>query len=109
MEFDFNEKLAIIKITTDVIKADGILHKGEMKFLENLKKQFSFDIPTVEEAEDLDQDAALVILNKLSYKKKKIVVQTLKDLAISDNHLHEKEMALILSTLTNMGLGEELE
>lgn len=109
MEFDFSEKLAILKITTDVIKADGTLHQGEMKFLEQLKKDLGFDIPTIEAAEDLDRDTALVTLHNLTYKKKKALVQILKDVAVSDNFLHEKEMNLILSTFTSMGLGEELE
>ncbi len=109
MEFDFNEKLAIIKITTDVIKVDDLLHKGEMKFLEQLKKDIGFDIPIVEAAEDLDYDTALITLNKLPYKKKQVIVQILRDVAVSDNFLHEKEMDLILSTFVNIGLGEELE
>ncbi|MFS4493118.1 hypothetical protein [Maribacter sp. 2308TA10-17] len=109
MEFDFNEKLAVLKITTDVIKADGTLHQGEMKFLEELKKDLGFDIPTIEAAEDLDRDTALVSLHKLTYDKKKALVEILRNVAVSDNLLHEKEMDLIISTFTSMGLGEELE
>jgi uncharacterized tellurite resistance protein B-like protein len=109
MVLEFAEKLAIIKMTTDVMKADGTLHKGEIEFLEQLKKDIGIDIPTVEAAEDMDSDSALITLNKLSYTKKKFLLQILKDVAVSDNFLHEKEMELILNTLINIGLGEELE
>lgn len=109
MVLSFTEKLAIIKITVDVMKVDGTLHQGEIQFLEQLKKNLSFDIPSVEAAEDMDNDIALIELNKLSYEKKKFLLQTLKDVAISDDFLHEKEMELILTTLINIGLGDEFE
>lgn len=109
MEFTLDEKMALIKITTDVIKADGILHEGEMKFFEQLKKRIGFDIPHVEAAEDWDIDTATVFLNKMTYSKKKAVAEILKEVAVSDNSIHEKEMTLILAILANIGLGEEID
>jgi len=108
MQFTQNEKLAVASTVIQIFKADNILHEGEMQFMEQLKKQIDIDIPTVEAAEDLDPDIALVTLHKMTYKKKKALVKIIEKAAISDDFLHEKEMSLIVQTFMNIGLGEEL-
>lgn len=109
MEFTHNEKLAVFNTIIQVIKADNVIHMGEMAFIELLKKDIGFDIPDVEAAEDLDAEEALVILNQMTYQKKKALTQIVRGAAISDDYLHENEMNLIMQTLVNIGLGEELE
>lgn len=109
MEYTQDEKLAITSIVIDVIKADKLLHTGEMGFMEQLKKEIDIDIPTVEAAEDLEPDRALITLHKMNYRKKKNLVKILREAAISDNVIHEEEMKVILETFVNIGLGEELD
>ncbi|TMM58486.1 hypothetical protein FEE95_03380 [Maribacter algarum] len=109
MKFTQDEKLAVASTVIAVIKADKLLHMGEIKFMERLKKQIGIDIPTVEAADDLDRDSALVTLHKMTYQKKKALVKILREAAISDDFLHETEMDLILQTFSNIGLGEELD
>ena len=109
MEFTAEEKLAMVHVVIKVFTADNVLHMGEIAFMEKLKKKFDIDIPTVEKADDLDTDTALVELGKMSHSKKKILVDVVREAAIADDVLHEKEMDLILETLKSIGLGEELD
>lgn len=45
----------------------------------------------------------------MEYEKKKELAKILEEVAIADNHLHEKEMILIIDVFKNIGIGEELE
>lgn len=109
MQFTQNEKLAVASTVIQIIKADNLLHMGEIGFMEQLKKQIGIDIPIVEAAEDLDRDTALITLHQMTYQKKKALVQIVREAALSDDFLHENEMNLILQTFVNIGLGEELD
>lgn len=109
MKFTLEEKLAITHVVIKVFTADSLLHMGEIAFMEKLKKQFEIDIPTVEKSDDLDTDTAYITLHNMSYPKQKKLVTILQEAAVSDNFLHEKEMGVILTTLKNIGLGEELD
>ena len=109
MQFTQDEKIAVASTVIAVIKADEVLHAGEIRFMNQLKVQLEIDIPTVEVAEDLDRDLALVTLQQMSHQKKKAFVKIVREVAISDDFLHENEMNLILQTFVDIGLGEELE
>lgn len=109
MQFTQDEKLAIVSTVIEIFKVDDYLHMGEMGFMEKLKKQIDIDIPTVEAADNLDTDTALITLHQMTYQKKKALVHIVREAAVSDDFLHEKEMNLILQTFRNIGLGEELD
>jgi len=65
MQFTQPEKLAIVSVVIEIFTADNLLHMGEIKFMEQLKKQLDIDIPTVEAADDLDSDTAVITLHHL--------------------------------------------
>lgn len=109
MKFDQKEKMAVIKMTYEVILADGTIHPAEIIALEKLKFEIGFNNDFMAAAQNMDIDEALVPLHNMSYVKKKVLAQILEDMAISDNFLHEKEMSLIIQTFKNIGIGGELE
>lgn len=108
MDFSLAEKMAVIKITIEVMKADGMLHPEEMRFFEKLKATIDFDIPAVEDAEDLDKAKALATLKTMNYAKKKILSRILREAAIADAMLHKKEIGLIIDIFKKIGLEEEI-
>ena len=109
MTFDHEEKLAIIHMTYAVILVDGKVHRGEIAALHKLKFHIGFDSDFTGVARGMSRDDALVILHNMSYEKKLALAKILDEIAISDNHLHEKEITLIIDTFKNIGIGEELE
>ena len=109
MKFDHEEKLAIIHMTYAVILVDGKVHRGEIAALHKLKFHIGFDSNFIGVAQSMDRDVALVTMHNMSYDKKLALSKILDEIAISDNHLHEKEIALIIDTFKNIGIGEELE
>lgn len=101
--------MAVVKMTYEVILADGTVHPAEIDALQELKSKIGFDSNFLDEAKSMDVDSALVPLHNMSYAKKKTLARILEDMAISDDHLHEKEMNLIIQTFKNIGIGGELE
>ena len=92
MKFEEFVKAAFVKMIYEVIQADGKVHPAELEILNELKKTLGFDDAFLERTKKLDYDNAL-----------------LDEVAISDGLVHKKEMALIIDTFINIGLGEETE
>ena len=109
MEFEEFVKAAFVKMIYEVIKADGKVHPGELELLNKLKKSIDFDDAFIERTKELDYDNALVTLYNIPHDQKKALVDILDEVAMSDGSIHKEEMALIINTYINIGLGEESE
>jgi len=109
MKFEEPVKIAFVKMIYDVIKADGKVHPGELEELNNLKKGIGFDDAFLKQANELDYDDALVTLYNIPYEQKKALAEILEEVAMSDGSIHKTEMALIIETFINIGIGEESE
>ncbi len=93
-----DEKYAVVKIVTDLIKADGIFHTNEIGFFERFKRSIGFDIAMVETAEDLEVAEALAVLKKMDQASKSIFVELLEKLAEIDGQVHQTERRLLHAT-----------
>ena len=109
MQFSHQEKMAIIKMAYSVILADGKVHPREVAAIHKLKFQIGFDTDFISHAQNMVNESALVILFKMTFDKKKILAEILDQIAISDGHLHEKEVNLIIDTFKNIEMGEEMD
>tara|TARA_R110002167_G_scaffold163242_27_gene360051 strand:- start:732 stop:1061 length:330 start_codon:yes stop_codon:yes gene_type:complete len=109
MEFDPEEKLALVQMIDSVIQADGIVHQGELTALGKLMEVFDFNGYLIEQAKDMDTDQALLVLSRMPYEKKKALAGTLEEMALADGFIHEKEMALIFDVFSTIGIGRELD
>ena len=109
MKFEEFVKAAFVKMIYEVIQADGKVHPAELEILNKLKKTLGFDDEFLERTKKLDYDNALVTLYNINHEQKKDLASILEEVAISDGSVHKKEMALIIDTFINIGLGEETE
>ncbi|WP_194526968.1 TerB family tellurite resistance protein [Zobellia roscoffensis] len=109
VQFEEIEKKAIFVMTHEVILADGTIHPSEVEAMKDLQEGIGMGPDLIAEAKQTSVDEALVSLHNMTYSKKKVLAQILEEMAISDNHLHEKEMQLIIQTFKNIGIGGETE
>ena len=109
MKFEDSVKTAFVKMIYAVIKADGKVHPGELEALHKLKKGIGFDDSFLEQATKLDYDEAIVTLYNIPYEQKKAFAEILDEVAMADGSVHKNEMALIIDTFINIGIGEESE
>lgn len=109
MKFEEFVKAAFVKMIYEVINADGKVHPAEIEILNKLKKSLGFNDAFIERTKLLDFDNAIVTLYNIPYEQKKALAEILDEVAMSDGALHKNEMALIIETFINIGIGEESE
>lgn len=109
VQFEELEKKAIYVMTNQVVLADGTVHPNELEAMKKLQKDIGMSSNLVSEAQSTTVEEALVSLHNMTFPKKKVLAKILEDMAVSDNHLHEKEMHLIIQTFKNIGIGGETE
>jgi uncharacterized tellurite resistance protein B-like protein len=92
-------KIAFARIITDLIEADFVVESDEMQFFERIisKDGFSISDAMLVEAKKLDFAKALSILKALDVNSRRIVVDTLKQLSMSDGVCVPLEAILIFS------------
>jgi uncharacterized tellurite resistance protein B-like protein len=107
MEFDISEKLAMVHLIDSVIVADGEVHKGEINALTKLMTIIDFDSNFLIQARNIDIDQSVNILKDMPEDKKSKLAKILKDVAISDGYIHEKESDVIRLVFSEIGLSKK--
>lgn len=91
------ERIAIARILIDLIEADFVIEVGEMEFFERAisKECFNITEKMLVEAKKIDLARALVMLKELDIERRQVLVQTLKQLSLSDGECVPSEATLI--------------
>ena len=92
-------KIAFARVITDLIEADFVVEADEMQFFEKIisKEGFSISDAMLIEAKKMNFAKALSILKALEVNSRRIVVDTLKQLSMSDGVCVPLEAILIFS------------
>lgn len=98
-KFEREHKIALARIVTDLIEADFVVEVDEMQFFEKIisKDGFSISEAMLIEAKKMDFAKALTILKGLDVKSRQLVVNTLKQLSMSDGVCVPLEAILIFA------------
>ena len=93
------DKIAFARVITDLIEADFVVEADEMQFFENIisKEGFSISDAMLVEAKKMDFAKALSILKALDENSRRMVVDTLKQLSMSDGVSVPLEAILIFA------------
>lgn len=93
------DKIAFARVITDLIEADFVVEADEMQFFENIisKEGFSISDAMLIEAKKMDFAKALSILKALDENSRRTVVDTLKQLSMSDGVCVPLEAILIFA------------
>jgi len=108
MTFNHQEKRAIIYMCNKLVHADDKFHRGERIALIQLKHTIGFDTDDFKNAEEMVEEEVLLTLRRMTQEKKQAFSKILNDIAISDNHLHLKEIMLIADTFKRIGFDQEI-
>ena len=93
------DKIAFARVITDLIEADFVVEADEMQFFENIisKEGFSISDAMLIEAKKMDFAKALSILKALDDNSRWTIVETLKQLSMSDGVCVPLEAILIFA------------
>ena len=93
-EFTYNTKIAILKVLTEIINADKIIHKKETEYIEMLIKQFRLDDSYKAEINEVMTLQALETLRQLDYKQKEQVSAMMGKMIVVDKDINYNEVKL---------------
>ena len=100
------EKSAIVRLLSDLIKADTVIDTREIDLFEKICSRYNIDVPeTLVEAQKLTLSEALSALEALSASERRTLVEDLENIAIADGKC-EPEEALLLLALRQILSGE---
>ncbi len=86
LKLDRTQKVALARIITDLIEADFVVEVGEMEFFEKIisREGFSITDTMLVDAKKMDFAKAVSVLSELDLDAKKTILNTLKQLSMSD-------------------------
>ncbi len=99
MEFNREEKLAVVKAISETIHLDDHYRVGELVYLDQLMKSLDFDAKFVQEAKNLDSGEAVITLKAMSEKKKEALLIMINEMSEADGEVDEKELDFFVNLL----------
>ncbi len=100
MNFDQDEKLAVVKAIAETIELDKKYKVGELMYLDELMKTLDFDMQFVEEARDLSSLKAVSTLRSMSEEKKKALIIMIDKMTEADGTVHKKETDFVVNLVS---------
>ena len=92
------EKSAIVRLLSDLIKADTVIDTREIDLFEKICSRYNIDVPeTLVEAQKLTLSEALSALEALSASERRTLVEDLENIAIADGKCEPEEALLLLA------------
>lgn len=102
-----SEKVAIVRVFTDLIKSDTVIDMREIEFFQNICDSYNIDIAdTLADAQKLSLADAVNKLDGLSHNERLDIVEKLERLSLADGKCEPCE-ALLLVALRSVLLHDE--
>lgn len=90
-----NEKYAIVKVLSQIMKADGIIHPKEEEFINKVYTEFGITINDLEDAANIDDIQIKLIIDEMSAANRGYARSLFIGMAESDGYVHQSEAAII--------------
>ena len=99
MEFNREEKLAVVKAISETIHLDDHYRVGELVYLDHLMKSLDFDAKFVQEAKNLASGDAADALKGMSKEKKEALIIMVNEMTEADGEVNTREMDFFVNLL----------
>lgn len=93
-EFTYNTKIAILKVLTDIINADNVVHEKETEYIDELVKQFGLDDSYKTEMNNIVTLQALNTLRQLDSNQKEQIAAMMGKMIVIDKDINYNEVKL---------------
>jgi len=98
LEFTAKEKLAIIRMMEKISKADNKIVLEEMDYMIKMVNYLGMTSKDVYKAKDLNLEDIGEIFTGMTEAKKKVLSDTIFDMAMADGHVDPSEIKIVLDT-----------
>ena len=103
MNFDQNEKMAVVKTIAETIVLDDHYKVGELMYLDELMHTLDFDVQFMEKAKQLSSQKTVEVLQSMSKEKKEALIVIIDKMAESDGAVHQKEKDFLVNLINILG------
>ena len=93
-EFTYTEKIAVVKVLNEILKADNITHEKEIEYMNNIVSSFGLEENHKTEVDALITLQALSTIRQMTVEKKSMVAQMMGKMIIIDKDINYTEVKL---------------
>ena len=93
-EFTYTEKIAVVKVLNEILKADNITHEKEIEYMNSIVSSFGLKENHKTEVDALITLQALSTIRQMTIEKKSMVAQMMGKMIIIDKDINYNEVKL---------------
>ena len=93
-ELKYNEKIAVVKVLTEILNADNIVHESEVAYMNNVIQSFGLDEKHKSDVDNMMTLQALSAIRELSVDQKGEIAQMMGKMIVIDNDINYNEVKL---------------
>lgn len=93
-QFTYNAKIAVIKVLNEILNADNVVHENEVKYLNEVVRDFGLEVTYEEDVKGVMTLQALAIIRELNIEQKELVAKMMGKMIVIDNDINYNEVKL---------------
>ena len=93
-ELKYNEKIAVVKVLTEILNADNIVHESEVAYMNNVIQSFGLDESYRSDVDNLMTLQALSTIRGLALDQKGEIAQMMGKMIVIDKDINYNEVKL---------------
>ena len=93
-KLSYIEKIAVVKVLNEILKADNITHEKEIEYMNNIVSSFGLEENHKTEVDALITLQALSTIRQMTVEKKSMVAQMMGKMIIIDKDINYNEVKL---------------
>lgn len=102
VEFTTREKLAVIRMMEKIAKSNDQIMPEEMDYMVKMVNYLGMTSEDVYKAKELNLKDVGTIFTRMTEPKKKILSNTIIDMAMADGHVDPSEIKVVLDTFLSV-------
>lgn len=105
--FTYTEKIAVVKVLNEILKADNIAHKKEIEYMNDVISSYGLEENYKTEIDALITLQALSIIREMSMDKKNKVAQMMGKMIVIDKDINYNEVKLYNAFCESCGIEKD--
>lgn len=106
-EYTYQTKIAIIKLLTEIMNADNVIHENEQKFLNETVLSFKLSDDYQSEVDNMLTLQALSLIRELTIEQKREVSKMMGKMIIIDEDINYNEVKLYNAFCESCGIEKD--
>lgn len=106
-ELTYKEKIAVVKVLNEILKADNITHEKEIEYMNNIISSFGLEENHKTEVDELITLQALSTIREMTVEKKSMVAQMMGKMIVIDEDINYNEVKLYNAFCESCGIEKD--